>query len=156
MVKAPVRKTGDLWFESRLWHKFFSQKLSSISCVVPGPSQWFFHFGEETVITLTHIGWVRWMIQNLPFPAAQEVLVNSNVVTPCVVKKTDVVLYYQVSFSPQSLRLRSLHQSERTTARDPVQYKRWTYSCSRAVNTEHQWRWTRWCCTTSYKPLPKC
>ena len=29
VVKAPVRKTGDLWFESRLWHKFFSQKLSS-------------------------------------------------------------------------------------------------------------------------------
>ena len=28
MVKAPVRKIGDLWFESRLWHKFFSQKLS--------------------------------------------------------------------------------------------------------------------------------
>ena len=30
MVKAPVRKTGDLWFESQLWHKFFSKKLSSI------------------------------------------------------------------------------------------------------------------------------
>ena len=26
-------KTGDLWFESRLAHKFFSQKLSSIFTV---------------------------------------------------------------------------------------------------------------------------
>ena len=25
-----------------------------ISCVVPGPSQWFFHFGEEIVIAWTH------------------------------------------------------------------------------------------------------
>ena len=30
VVKAAVRKSGDLWFESRLWHKFFFQKLSSI------------------------------------------------------------------------------------------------------------------------------
>ena len=30
-------------------HKF-------ISCVAPGPSQWFFHFGEEIVIAWTHIG----------------------------------------------------------------------------------------------------
>ena len=32
VVKAPVRKTGDLWFESRLRHKIFSQKLSY--CVI--------------------------------------------------------------------------------------------------------------------------
>ena len=43
----------------------------------------------------------------------------------------------------ESMRLQSLHQSERTTARDPVQLKRWTYPCYRAVNTEHQQIWTR-------------
>ena len=32
-----------------------------ISYIVPGPTQWFFHFGEEIVIAWTHIGWVRWM-----------------------------------------------------------------------------------------------
>ena len=32
-----------------------------ISCVVTGPSQWFFHFGEE--IAWNHIGWVRWIFQ---------------------------------------------------------------------------------------------
>ena len=37
------------------------------SHVVPGPSQWFFHFGREIVIAGL-IGWVRWMFQNLPFP----------------------------------------------------------------------------------------
>ena len=45
-----------------------------ISCVVAGPSQWFFHFDEETVIAWTHIGSVWWMFQNLPLPAAQEVI----------------------------------------------------------------------------------
>ena len=34
--------------------------VNFISCVVPGPSQWFFHYGEEIVIAWTHIGWVRW------------------------------------------------------------------------------------------------
>ena len=59
-------------------------------------------------------------------------------------------------YSPDvSMRLRSLRQSERTTARDPVQHKRWTYPCYMAVNTEHQQRWTRWWCTTPSKPLLK-
>ena len=48
------------------------------------------------------------------------------------------VLYHQVSsFPPESMRLRSLCRSERTTARDPVQHKIWIYPCYRAVNTEH-------------------
>ena len=38
---------------------------------------------------------------------------------------------------------------ERTTARDPVQHKILTYPCYRAVNTEHQQRWTCWCTTPS-------
>ena len=59
-----------------------------ISCVVPGPSQWFFYFDEETVIARTHIGLVRWKFQNLPLPAAQEVR-DSSGVTPCIVMKTD-------------------------------------------------------------------
>ena len=29
----------------------------------------------------------------------------------------------------ESMQLRSLRQSERTTARDPIQHKRWTYPC---------------------------
>ena len=33
-----------------------------ISCIVPGPSQWFFHFGEELIISWTQIGWVRRML----------------------------------------------------------------------------------------------
>ena len=72
-----------------------------ISCVVLGPSQWFFHFGKEIVITWTHIGWERWMFQNLPLLAAQEVH-DSSSVTPSIVMKNDGVLYHQVSlFSPE-------------------------------------------------------
>ena len=41
----------------------------------------------------------------------------------------------------ESMRLRSLCQSERTTARDAVQHKKWTYPCYRVVNMEHQQRW---------------
>ena len=47
------------------------------------------------------------------------------------------------------------HIGERTTARDPVQHKRWTYPSYRAVNTEHQQGWTRWWCTTPSKHLVK-
>ena len=125
-----------------------------ISCVVPGPLQRFFHIGEEIVIARTHIGWVRWMFRNLPLPAAQEVRDSSSDATHCIVMKNDGVLYYQVStFPPESKRLQSLHQSERTFARGPVQHKRWTYPCYRAVNTEHQQRWVHWWCTTHSKHL---
>ena len=38
-----------------------------------------------------------------------------------------------------SMRLWSLRQSERTTARDPVQHQRWTFTCCRAFCTKWQW-----------------
>ena len=37
----------------------------------------------------------------------------------------------------------------------PLQHKRWTYPCSRAVNTEHQQKWTPWWCATPSKHLEK-
>ena len=55
----------------------------------------------------------------------------------------------------ESMRLWYLCQSERTTARDPVQHKRWTYPCYRAVNMEYHQRWTNWCCTMPSKHLAK-
>ena len=55
----------------------------------------------------------------------------------------------------ESMRLRSFRQSEKTTSSDPVQHKRWTYTCYRAVNTKHQQRWTRRWCTTVSKHLAK-
>ena len=76
-------------------------------------------------------------------------------VTPCIVMKNDGVLHQVSTFSPESMRLWSLCQSERTTARDLVQHKRLTYPCSWALNTEHQQRWTRWWCTTPSKHLQK-
>ena len=41
------------------------------------------------------------------------------------------------------LRFWTLRQNERTIVRYPVQHKRWTYPCYRAVYTELQRRWTR-------------
>ena len=104
----------------------------------------------------SHIGSVRWMFQSLPLLAAQEVCDSSSSgVTPCTVMKNDGSLYYQVSsFSRKSMRLRSLRQSE-WTKRLLVQHKRWTYPCSRAVNTEYQQRWTCWWQTTPSKHLAK-
>ena len=105
-------------------------RISLISCVVPGPSQLFIHFGEEIAIAWTHIGCVRCVFQNPPLPAAQEVHDSRSSVTLCIVMKNDVVVYHQVSsFSPESMRLWSLRQSERITARDAVQHKRLTFPC---------------------------
>ena len=117
------------------WLPYSSDKF--FSCIVPHLSQWFLHFGEEIIIAWTHIGCVRWVFQKLQLPVAQEVRDNSGM-TPCIVMKNDGVLYNQMSFSPESMRLWSLHQSERTTERDPVQHKTWTYPCYRVINTEHQ------------------
>ena len=72
-----------------------------ISFVVPSPSQWFFHYGEEIVNAWTDIGWLRWMLQNLQLPASQEVYDCSSGVAPCKVMKNGGILYYLVkSFSP--------------------------------------------------------
>ena len=132
-------------------------RISPSLVFVPSPSQWFFNFGEEIVITWTLTGWERWMSQNLPFPAPEEV--RDRWQQQCYSLRCHEelwVLYHQVSsISPESVPLRSLRQSERTTTRDPVHHKRWTYPCFRAVNTEHQQRWTRWCCTTPSKYLAK-
>ena len=73
-------------------HKF-------ISCVVPGPLQWFFYFGEEIVIAWTHIGWAPRMFQNLSLPASQKVRDSSSGMTPCIFMKNYGVLYHQESFS---------------------------------------------------------
>ena len=69
------------------WPSYSTDKF--ISCVVQGPSQWFFHFGKEIIIAWTHIGWVQWMFQNLPLPASQEVRDSSSDVTPCIGMKND-------------------------------------------------------------------
>ena len=70
-------------------HKF-------ISCVVPGPSQWFFHFGQEIAIAWTHIGCVRWMFR---ISHCQR---RKSGVTTCIVMNNSGVLYHQVSsFSPE-------------------------------------------------------
>ena len=95
-----------------------------ISCVVPDPSHWFFHFGKEVVIVWTHrVSMVD--VPEPPLPAAQEIRRSSRGVTPCIVMKNGGFIYHQIlSFYPESMRLRFLRQSEGTTARDPVQHKR--------------------------------
>ena len=60
------------------------------------------------------------MFQNLPLSAAKAIRDISGV-THCIVMKNDGVLFHQVSsFSPESMRLGTLRQSERITVRDPV------------------------------------
>ena len=72
--KASYTISASILLRLRLDRPYNMNKF--ISCVVPELSQ-FFHFGEEIVIAWIHIGWVGWVLwifQNLPFPAAQEVL----------------------------------------------------------------------------------
>ena len=80
--------SASIFVDVPYWPTYSTDKF--ISCTVPGPLQWFFHFGEEIVIPWIHIGWVRWTFQNLPSPALQEVC-DSSGVTPCIVMKNDVV-----------------------------------------------------------------
>ena len=132
----------------------FIGRISSSMCGT-GLSQWYFHFGEEFVIAWTpektttlggtephHSSWqCKESHHRCHGPLAPLEMENSGTST--------VLTRYEF------MRLSSLHQSERATARDPVQHKRWTYPCYRAVNTEHQQRWTRWWFMTPSKHLEK-
>ena len=69
--KASYTISISIFVDVPYWLLYSTNKF--ISCVVPGPSQWFFHFGKEIIIAWAHIRWVRWMFQNLPLSAAQEV-----------------------------------------------------------------------------------
>jgi hypothetical protein len=62
------------------------------SCVVMCPSQWFFHFGKEIIITQTPVS--TQMFQYLSWPAAKEILDS---VSPRTVMKDDGVRCQQVS-----------------------------------------------------------
>ena len=52
--KASYTISASIFVDVPYWPSFSTYKF--ISCVVPDLSQWFFHFGEEIVITWTHIG----------------------------------------------------------------------------------------------------
>ena len=52
--KASYTISASIFVNVPYWPPYTRDKF--ISCVVPGPSQWFFHFGEEIVITWTISG----------------------------------------------------------------------------------------------------
>ena len=62
--KASYSISASIFIDVPYWSPYITDKF--ISCVVPGPSQWFFHFGEEIIISWTHIGRVWWMFQESP------------------------------------------------------------------------------------------
>ena len=79
--KTSYTSCASIFADVLYWSPYSTDKF--ISYVVPGPSHWFFHFGEEILITWTQIGWVHWMIHNLLLPAALEAHESSGV-TPCM------------------------------------------------------------------------
>ena len=86
--KASYSISASIFVRCSIWLLYSTDKF--ISCVVPSPSQWFFHSGKEITIAWTHIGWLRWMFQNLPLPAVQEVHdYSSSSVTPYITTKND-------------------------------------------------------------------
>ena len=89
-----VHLTASIFVNIPYWLPYSMDKF--ISCVVPGPSQWFFHFGKEILNAWTHTGWVRWMFHNLPLATMQEVHDSSSGVNPCIVMKNDGVLCHQM------------------------------------------------------------
>jgi hypothetical protein len=65
------------------------------------PSQWFFHYGEEIVITRSHIGRVWRMFAYLPSPAVKEILDSVSSMSPRIVVNDDGVCCQQVMSRPQ-------------------------------------------------------
>ena len=100
------------------------------------PCKWFFHLGKGIIITWTRRKW-HLVVQNhiILHDSARS---HTAAVTYLLHRWQWEILKHS-PFSPdESMQLWSLRQNKRITARDPVQHKRWTYLCYRAVNMEHQ------------------
>ena len=100
------------------WPSYITDKF--ISCVVLGPSQWFFHFGEEIIITWTQGGTTTFggtEPHHSSWQCKESHRCCHGSLAPLTMgdSGTSTILTRY-----ESMRLRSLHQSERTTARDPV------------------------------------
>ena len=133
------------------WLPYSTDKF--ISCVVPGPSQRFFHFGEETVIAWTQEKTTTLGGTELHHSSWQCKELHRCCHGPLALLAIGDSGTFTVYTRYESMQLWYLRQSERTAAMDPVQCKRWTYSCYRAVNMEYQEKWTRWWCTMPSKHL---
>ena len=124
------------------WPPYTTDK--SISCVIPGSSQWFIHFGEEIVIAgylekVTTLGGRE--PHNFPWQCKES---QSCCHGPLALLQMEDSGISTVLTRYESMRLRSICQIERTTARDQVQQKRWIYTCYNAVNLAPQQSWTHW------------
>ena len=69
VCKTSYTISASIFVDVPYWPLYSMDKF--ITCVLPAPSQWFFHFGEEIVIAWTYIGLGRWLFQNLRLPAAR-------------------------------------------------------------------------------------
>ena len=129
--KASYTISASIFVDFSHWSSYNTYKF--ISYALPGPSQWVFHFGEEIIIAWTqeqtttlgsrptephHSSWqCKESHRSCHTPLAPLQMGDSGTST--------VLTRYE------SMRLRSLRQSERTAARNPVQHKIWTYLCCR-------------------------
>ena len=106
--KVSYTISAPIFVDVPYWPPYSTESSSPVLYRVPRSE---FFTGEEIVIAYTHNGWVRWMFQNLPLPAAQEVR-DSSGVTPCTVMKNVGVLYHQWMIQISSnVEYRHRHQS---------------------------------------------
>ena len=109
------------------WTPYSTDKF--ISCVLPGLSQWFFHFGEDIINAWTqektttlggteshHFSW-QCKESHSCCHGHLAPLTMGNSGTPTVLTRYE------------DMRFWCLRQSEITSAMDPVQHKRWTHTC---------------------------
>ena len=134
--KASYTISTSIFVDVPYWPAYITDKF--ISCVVPGLSQWFFHFGEEMESHGLRRKQQRLVVQDTIIFLDNERSHTAAAVTERLRRwKWEILENLPYSPDMSSCDYELFHQSERTTARDPIKYKRWTYPCYRAVNTEH-------------------
>ena len=124
------------------------------SSLVPGLSQWFFHFVEEFVIA-----WNREETMSLGGTEPHHSSWQCKKSHPCCHGPLAPLTMGDSGTSTlltryEYMRLRSLRQSEKTTEGNRYN-TRYELVCYRAVNMEYQQRWTRWWCTMPSKVWQK-
>ena len=122
--KASYTISVSTFVDDPYWSPYITDKF--ISCVVPGPSQWFFHFGEEIVIAWTQektttLGGTEHHHSSWQCKESHRCCQGPIVPLEMGDSGTFTVL----------TRLLSICQNERTTAWGSVRHKRWTYTCYR-------------------------
>ena len=151
--KASYTISAPIFVDVPYWPLYSTDKI--ISCVVPGSSQWFFHFGEEIVIAWTREKTTT-LVGTEPYHSSWQCESHRCCHRPLApLAKGDSGISTVLTRWVHAITISSPKWKNHCEEPGATQEMNLSILIYRTVNTEHQQRWTRWWCTTPSKHLAK-